>query len=145
MRLAKLDHISHNVAGTGAVIIKFRTDLTATWEVLYGTGADHLDNILLENTGWLLHRISIPSLSEASKYYYKVRVYNSGYTWSLSHTGSFRTWKDIRLETLSGSVINTWSILFTWTWLTATGVVFSGSWDLDIRHDDSQHWVKLNL
>ena len=145
VRLAKLDHISHNIAGTGAVIIKFRTNLTAIGEVLYGTWADHLSSSILENTWWLLHHISIPSLAEASKYYYKVRVYNSWYTWALSHTGTFRTWKGLGLETLSGSVVNTWSILFTWTWLTATWVIFSSSGSLDIKHDDSQHGVRLNL
>ena len=145
IRTSKIDNISKQIVSTWSVILSFETDLVSTWEILYWTGESNLDNTISITDAWTNHTKTLTSLLEDTKYYYKIRANNDGYTWSYTNTSSFITAKSLDIDTISWTVSNTWSVLLKWNSFNSTWAIFNSTGSIDLKDENGESSVVLSL
>jgi hypothetical protein len=122
----------------GDIKFSLSKEFSWTWIVLYGTW---LLNHTLTWTYGTWETLTLSALSNTT-YYYKAYFINNGYESLVSSTWSIETPKIIDENT-------TWNQTVTWStaiWnATSTWVVFTQTWTLNIKSDDTTNTIVLNL
>ncbi|GEM_PF-5868893 len=145
IRVPFVSDVSDVATGTGSVKITFKTDLSSTPIIHYGTNQANLSTIFTGVVDTKNHTITLENLLEDTTYFYEIDTLSNGYTGIPTDIENFKTAKEVTIDSscVSGQVFSG-SVLVSGSGVTSSG--FSSSCEEDITIvSESGHSIVLNL